>query len=116
MERTSAFYAKHGGKTIILARFVPIVRTFAPFVAGVGAMNYSKFIVYNVVGGVAWVLLFTLLGYFFGNVPIVQQNFEIVVVAIVAISLLPMLLEYLNGKSRARREAAAASAAQEPAD
>jgi membrane-associated protein len=105
LDRTNAFYAKHGGKTIILARFVPIVRTFAPFVAGIGAMNYSRFIVYNVVGGVAWVMLFTLLGFFFGNVPFVQHNFEYVIIAIVLISLLPAVWEVIAEKMRTRREA-----------
>src|SRR5690606_26443190 len=104
LDRTNAFYEKHGGKTIILARFVPIVRTFAPFVAGIGAMNYSKFIAYNVVGGVAWVLIFTLLGYFFGNVPFVQQNFEYVIIAIVAISVLPAVWEFIAEKMRSRNE------------
>lgn len=111
LERTHAFYEKHGGKTIILARFVPIVRTFAPFVAGVGAMTYSHFITYNVVGGVLWVALFTLLGYFFGNIPIVQQNFEFVVVAIVLISVLPMVWEFFAERARGRKSAAAATAA-----
>lgn len=105
LDKTHAFYEKHGGKTIILARFVPIVRTFAPFVAGIGAMTYSHFIIYNVVGGIAWVMIFTLLGYFFGNVPFVQQNFEFVVIAIVLISVLPMIYEYLAEKSRSRRAA-----------
>lgn len=100
LDRTNAFFAKHGGKTIILARFVPIVRTFAPFVAGIGAMNYGKFILYNLVGGFLWVFLFTLLGYFFGTLPIVQENFEIVVVAIVLISLLPPLWEAIAPRLR----------------
>ncbi len=107
LDKTHAFYEKHGGKTIILARFVPIVRTFAPFVAGVGAMTYSHFIIYNVVGGIAWVTAFTLLGYFFGNVPFVQKNFEFVVVAIVLISVLPMIYEYIAEKSRSRKAAQA---------
>jgi membrane-associated protein len=107
LDKTHAFYEKYGGKTIILARFVPIVRTFAPFVAGVGAMTYSHFIIYNVVGGIAWVMAFTLLGYFFGNVPFVQENFEFVVVAIVLISLLPMIYEYIANKSRSRKAAQA---------
>jgi membrane-associated protein len=109
LDKTHAFYEKYGGVTIILARFVPIVRTFAPFVAGVGAMTYPKFITYNVVGGIAWVTVFTLLGYFFGNLPIVQENFEIVIVAIVAISVLPMLWEFIMAKVRARREASGAA-------
>jgi membrane-associated protein len=108
LDRTHAFYEKHGGKTIILARFVPIVRTFAPFVAGVGAMTYSKFIIYNVVGGILWVFLFTLLGYFFGNLPFVQHNFEFVVIAIVAISLVPMIWEFAAEKMRSRKAAAGA--------
>ena len=105
LDKTHAFYEKHGGKTIILARFIPIVRTFAPFVAGIGAMTYSHFIIYNVVGGIAWVTAFTLLGYFFGNVPFVQENFEFVVVAIVLISVLPMIYEYIADKSRSRKAA-----------
>lgn len=96
LERTHAFYEKYGGKTIIIARFVPIIRTFAPFVAGVGAMTYSKFILYNVAGGLLWVGLFTALGYFFGNIPAVQENFTIVIIAIVFISLLPPIIEYLR--------------------
>jgi membrane-associated protein len=109
LDRTHAFYEKHGGKTIILARFVPIVRTFAPFVAGVGAMTYSKFITYNVVGGVLWVFLFTLLGYFFGNLPFVQDNFEFVVIAIIAISVVPMIWEFVAEKVRARKAPAGAA-------
>ena len=93
LERTQAFYEKHGGKTIVLARFVPIVRTFAPFVAGVGKMHYPTFLFYNVVGGIAWVLICTLAGYFFGNVPIVKENFELVVVGIVLMSVLPFAYE-----------------------
>jgi membrane-associated protein len=96
LERTHAFYEKYGGKTIILARFIPIIRTFAPFVAGVGAMTYRKFIVYNVAGGLLWVGLFTALGTFFGNIPAVQENFTLVIVAIVVISLLPPLVEYFR--------------------
>jgi len=94
LDRTHAFYEKHGGKAIILARFIPIVRTFAPFVAGIGAMTYSHFITYNVVGGILWVCLFTLGGYFFGTQRLVQENFELVVVAIVGISVMPMLVEF----------------------
>ncbi len=96
LERTHAFYEKYGGKTIIIARFVPIIRTFAPFVAGVGAMTYRKFILYNVAGGLLWVGLFTALGYFFGNIPAVQENFTLVIIAIVFISLLPPIIEYVR--------------------
>lgn len=100
---TQAFYEKYGSRMIILARFVPIVRTFAPFVAGIGSMNYRRFIIYNIVGGIGWVTIFVLLGYFFGNVPFVKKNFEIVMVAIVVVSVVPMIYEYLmshRGKSR----------------
>jgi len=101
LDRTHAFYEKHGGKTIILARFVPIIRTFAPFVAGVGAMSYPKFIAYNVVGAVLWVGLFVLGGYFFGNISVVRENFTLVILAIIAISVLPILVEALrSGRSR----------------
>lgn len=104
MDKTHAFYEKHGGKTIILARFVPIVRTFAPFVAGVGAMTYPKFITYNVVGGILWVTLFLFAGFFFGNIPFIQENFEFVVIAIVLISVLPMAYEFLKARLEQRRE------------
>jgi membrane-associated protein len=100
LDRTHAFFEKHGGKAIFLARFVPIVRTFAPFVAGIGKMDYSYFITYNLVGGVTWVALFTLLGYFFGNLEFVQKNFELVIIAIILISVVPMAYEWL----KARRE------------
>jgi membrane-associated protein len=110
LDRTHAFFEKYGGKTIVLARFVPIVRTFAPFVAGVGEMSYGRFISYNVIGGISWVFIFTLAGYFFGNLPFVQEHFELVVVAIVLISVLPMGYEYIKGK----REKAAKKTA--PAD
>ena len=102
LERTREFYARHGGKTIVLARFVPIVRTFAPFVAGVGRMHYPQFLYYNVVGGLAWVLVCTLAGYFFGNVPIVKKNFELVVVGIVLVSVLPLAWEMVMARRRAR--------------
>ena len=98
LDRTHAFYEKHGGKTIILARFIPIIRTFAPFVAGIGAMTYSHFLTYNVVGGIIWVASFTLAGYFFGNLPVVQHNFSLVIVAIIIISLAPMVFEFLKNR------------------
>lgn len=94
LDRTHRFYEKYGGTTIILARFVPIVRTVAPFVAGVGVMTYAKFLLFNVIGGVLWVALFTFGGFFFGNLPFVKANFEWVIVIIVAISLLPPFIEY----------------------
>ncbi|MCE5267975.1 MAG: VTT domain-containing protein [Planctomycetaceae bacterium] len=105
LDRTHAFYSKYGGLTIIIARFVPIVRTFAPFVAGIGAMNYTKFIVYNVVGGIAWVTLFVMGGYLLGRTPFVRDHFHVILVAIVIISVMPMVVEYL----RARWQAAKAS-------
>ena len=104
LDQTHAFYEKHGGKTIILARFVPIVRTFAPFVAGVGAMTYKKFITYNIIGGILWVNIFVWLGYFFGTLPFVQENFEIAIIAIVFISVLPMIYEFIKAKLEARKE------------
>lgn len=102
LRKTHAFYEKYGGKTIIIARFVPIVRTFAPFVAGVGAMTYGKFLVYNAAGGLLWVFLLTLAGYFFGNLTIVKNNFTAVILAIIFISLLPGLLEYLKHRRAAK--------------
>ncbi len=98
LDRTHAFFEKHGGKTIFLARFVPIVRTFAPFVAGMGHMSYSYFFSYNVFGGIAWVALFTLAGYCFGNISFVKNNFEIVIIAIILISILPMIWEAVKAK------------------
>jgi membrane-associated protein len=98
MERTHAFFEKHGGKAIFLARFVPIIRTFAPFVAGVSQMTYGFFIRWNIIGGIIWVAIFTLLGYFFGNIPFVQQNFELVIIAIVFLSLIPAVVEGLKAR------------------
>jgi membrane-associated protein len=101
LQRTERFYEKHGGKTIILARFVPIIRTFAPFVAGVGTMSYGRFFSYNVIGAVLWVLLFTVGGYFFGNLPLVQRNFKLVILAIIVVSVLPIVVEYLRARKAA---------------
>jgi membrane-associated protein len=98
LERTRGFYQKHGGKTIILAQFVPIIRSFAPFVAGVGAMSYPRFITYNVVGAALWVGLFALGGYFFGNIPTVRNNFSLVILAIIAISLAPIMFEAVRSR------------------
>jgi len=99
-DKTHAFFEKHGGKAIFLARFVPIVRTFAPFVAGIGKMSYGYFITYNFVGGITWVALFTLAGYFFGNIPFMRDNFEYVIIVIILVSVLPMAFEWW----KARRE------------
>lgn len=96
LAKTEAYYDKYGGKTIILARFLPIVRTFAPFVAGIGKMNYSKFFTYNVVGGFIWVTLFVWLGYFFGSIEIIKRNFELAVVGIIFFSLIPVVYEYFS--------------------
>jgi len=96
LDRTHRFYEKYGGKTIILARFVPIVRTFAPFVAGIGSMTYVRFIVYNITGGIAWVLFFVLGGYHFGNLPIVKRNFSLVILIIIILSIMPGVIEYLR--------------------
>lgn len=98
--KTQQFYEKHGGKTIILARFMPIIRTFAPFVAGIGKMAYSRFALFNITGAVAWVLSFVLGGYFFGNVPVVKRNFHVVIIAIVVLSIMPPIIEYIRSRGK----------------
>ncbi|HEX8947861.1 MAG TPA: DedA family protein [Dissulfurispiraceae bacterium] len=100
LERTHQFYERYGGKTIIIARFVPIVRTFAPFVAGIGRMTYFRFIRYDIVGGTSWVGLCVFSGYFFGNLPFVKQNFSFVILAIILISITPGLIEFLRHRFR----------------
>lgn len=100
LERTQSFYLKHGGKTIIYARFIPIVRTFAPFVAGIGTMTYSKFASFNIVGGVVWVSAFLFLGYYFGGLPLIKNNFTYVIFAIIILSVLPAIVEMLRGKKK----------------
>jgi membrane-associated protein len=98
LEKTHQFYEKYGSKTIIIARFVPIVRTFAPFVAGIGSMTYLKFISYNVIGGIAWIAICVFAGFYFGNLPFVKDNFSLVILAIIVISILPGVIEFLRQK------------------
>ena len=105
LDKTHEFYRKYGGKTIVIARFVPIVKTFAPFVAGMGKMHYKYFITYNAVGGAAWVMFFCYIGYFFGDLPFVQENLKVLVVAIIFISVLPAALEALRVRLKSRRAA-----------
>ncbi len=104
LDRTQAFYEKHGGKTILLARFVPIIRTFAPFVAGVGRMRYGYFITYNLVGGILWTGIFLFAGFFFGNLEFVEKNFSLVVIAIILISLVPAIVEYIKARRESRQQ------------
>ena len=101
--KTQHFYEKHGGKTIIYARFIPIIRTFAPFVAGIGTMSYGKFASFNVVGGIGWVLSFSLLGYFFGGLPVIKENFTLVIFGIIFVSILPPIIELLRSKLNSRQ-------------
>jgi len=108
--RAQSFYERYGGKTIVIARFVPIIRTFAPFVAGIGRMKYRRFALFNITGGVAWVLSFTLAGHFFGNVPGIKRNFHFVILAIIIISVMPAVIEFLREWRRLRREGAAGEA------
>ena len=110
LERTQAFYEKHGGKTIIIARFMPIIRTFAPFVAGIGQMTYRRFAMFNIVGAALWVCSFTILGYAFGNVPAVKKNFTFVIGGIIVLSVMPGLIEFIRARRAARADAAAAAA------
>ena len=100
IKRTHEFFEKYGAKTIIITRFVPIIRTFAPFLAGVGSMPYCRFTIYNIIGGTSWVLVGTLSGFFFGNLPFVRKNFSLVVLAIVVISLIPAVMEYIKHKKQ----------------
>jgi membrane-associated protein len=104
LDRTHRFYEKHGGKTIVIARFIPIIRTFAPFVAGIGNMTYARFTLYNVLGSIVWVAIFIGGGYYFGNLPVVKRNFTLVIFAIIIISVLPIVFEYLRQRSRPSRE------------
>lgn len=106
LQKTQNFYAKHGGKTIIIARFMPIVRTFAPFVAGMGRMHYGQFFLYNVIGAVMWVVGFSYLGYFFGNMQIVKDNLSLVLIAIIVLSILPAVIEIARHKMAAKKETA----------
>ncbi len=103
LDKTQEFYDKHGGKTIIYARFIPIVRTFAPFIAGIGKMKYSSFISFNIIGGALWIALFTLAGYFFANVPFIKKNFTLVILAIIFISILPPIFQYFKSRNQKLR-------------
>jgi len=112
LDRTNRFFARHGGKTIILARFVPIVRTYAPFVAGIGQMDYGRFLLFNVIGGLLWVVLLSYAGYFFGNLPVVKDNLSLVIILIVLLSISPAIVEVVRAKLAARRAASATPGAR----
>lgn len=112
LETTRKFFAKHGGKTIIIARFVPIVRSFAPFVAGMGSMHYSTFLAYNVIGGFVWVTSLTVAGYFFGALPIIKNNFEAAIFIIIFLSLIPAVIEYIKAKREPKKAEDSASYAK----
>lgn len=105
LEKTEAFFGKHGGKSIVLARFVPIVRTFAPFTAGFGRMHYSRFLAFSIGGGLAWVIGFTLAGFFLGSIPVIKNNLKLVMLMIIFVSVLPILIEFLRHKMAAKKEA-----------
>jgi membrane-associated protein len=100
LHRTHRFYEKYGGETIIFARFIPIIRTFAPFVAGIGNMTYRRFIIYNIVGGIAWVVIFVFGGYFFGNIPLIKNHFSLVIFAIIFLSVLPGMIEFIRQRNQ----------------
>jgi len=102
LEKTHAFYDKHGGKTVIFARFLPILRTFAPFVAGIGTMNYRLYVMYSIIGGVSWIGSLTLAGYFFGNIPVIKDNLTLMILVIIFISFIPAILEFIKHRRRQR--------------
>jgi membrane-associated protein len=106
LDRTHRFYERHGGKTIIIARFIPIIRTFAPFVAGIGSMTYLRFLAYNVIGGISWICVFIFGGYYFGNIAFVKNNFTLVIIAIIFLSILPGIIEYFRHRSETSDERA----------